>query len=73
MEDVVDADHLAASISVHKSAATLFKSVNHISEHGVIDVRVGDVVEVTANDTRELTVSHLVSHLCSLSGSNYHT
>ena len=50
VEDVVDTHGLSTTEGVHESAAALLESVNHIAQHGVIDKRVGDVVEVAAHD-----------------------
>ena len=52
VEDVVDTHFLVASEGVHESAATLLETVDLVAQHRVIDVGVGHIVEVTADDGR---------------------
>ena len=50
MEDVVDTYLLVASEGAHPSVTTLLKAIYLVAQHRVIDVGVGHIVEVTADD-----------------------
>ena len=52
MEDVVDADTLAAAVGEHTATATFLEAVDEIAQERVVDKRVGNVVEVAADDER---------------------
>ena len=73
VEDVVDADHLLpAAEGVHEATTALLETVDFITEHGVIDVRVGYVVEVTAYDDGNLSLAHIHCQHVGLSRTGYH-
>ena len=55
VEDVVDAHLLAAAAEgVHEALATLLETVDLVAEHRVVDVGVGHIVEVAADDDGHL-------------------
>ena len=60
VEDVVDTDHLLTSAEcVHEAASTLFEAVDLVAEHRVVDVGVGDVVEVTTDQDGHFGLAHI--------------
>ena len=72
MEDVVDADGFTSTEGVHPACSALLESVDHIAQHGVVNERVGDVVEVTAENTGFIGGVLLVGNGDSLSGTEHH-
>ena len=60
MEDIVDTHFLVtATEGVHPSATTLLETVDLVAQHRVINVRVGDIVEVTADDDGNFRLTHV--------------
>ena len=72
VEDVVDADGFTASEGVHPACSALLESVDHIAQHGVVDERVGDVVEVAAQDAGLLGGALLVGNGDGLPSTEHH-
>ena len=72
VEDVVDANGFTSTEGVHPACAALLESIDHIAQHGVVNVRVGDVVEVAAKNAGLLGGVFLVCNGDSLTGTEHH-
>ena len=74
MEDVVDAHlELTATHGVHEAFATLLETVDKVAQHGVVDIGIGHIVEVAADNNGDLGVLYLTGYLVSLTGPDGHT
>ena len=67
VENVVYAYGLlgTATESVHPSVSTLLETIDKIAEHGVVDIGVGNIVEVAADDGWRIGISDFLGYyLC---------
>ena len=73
MKDVIDAHGLGTAVGAHKSLATFLETVNHgFTHHHIIYVRIRYVVEVTADDAREVGIPHVHCHCMRLACPDNH-
>ena len=54
VEDVVNTHDFLARIGVHQAFATLLETIDKVTQHGVVDIGIGHVVEVATNNDRVL-------------------
>ena len=74
VEDVVDAYFLLATAEgVHKAATALLETIGLVAQHRVIDVGVGYIVEVTADDDGYFRFTHIHCQHVGLTCTGHHT